>query len=629
MADIIVSDLNKSFGEHEVLKDVNIEIFPGEKVGLIGRNGAGKTTLFKILCGRLDYDSGVVATGADKSVGMIDQMPDFPAGSTVEDVLRSAFSRLDRIRAEMAELEQKMALFPAKEYLSRYGALSNELENAGGYTVDFMVDKVANGLGIDSAMRQKQFSVLSGGEKTRVNLARIILEDTDILLLDEPTNHLDMKAMDWLGVYLAKYKGTVVVISHDRYFLDEVVDRIVELEDGRATSYPGSYSAYAVEKERRLEQQQKDYENYMAEKKRLEQAAELLYARGTQSEKLMKRSFAIEKRIERMKAVDRPKKERALDMAFTRRDYGTEDVLRVRSLTKRYGERTLFEDLSFEVKNGEHVAIIGENGTGKTTLLSILLGTVRADSGVIKKGPGLKPGYLPQLVTFSHPERNLVDTLIYEKNMTAQTARNRLGSFRFSGEEQLKCVSTLSGGEKSRLRLCLLMYDEINMLILDEPTNHLDIASREWIEEAIETFDGTMLFVSHDRYFVSRFADRILEFENGKITDFKGTLDEYRAYQARQSAPKAPEPKKETAKASGGETPRRARSNSQKLERKLSAAEREIERAEGRMQELDADMAAAATDHERLEALCAEKAALEAEIEKLYAAWEELSEQMG
>ncbi len=545
MADITIQNLTKYYGDRLILSNLNFDIQSGEKVAILGPNGAGKTTLLHIIAGRLPYDDGHVSIGAGRTVGVIDQMPHYDAAATVEDVLRTAFSRVHEVRTELDALAAEMAENPHDELLlRRYGYLQQKLDALGGYDHDFEVDKVCNGLEIPAAQRIQLFSQLSGGEKTRVNLARIILEQTDILLLDEPTNHLDLDAVRWLGDYLESYTGTVVTVSHDRYFLDQCCERIIEIHDTICDFYAGSYSFYAEERERRYEQRLAEHENQMAERKRLEATARKMHEHGT--EKLAKRAASIEKRIGRMKVTDRPKRQGRMSVSFGDPNYETEDVLKVRGITKSFDGRKILQDVTFNIRNGERVAILGDNGAGKTTLLRIILGEESADDGVIKKGQGLRPAYLPQQVHFANEGRNLIDTLIYDKNVTMQTARNRLGAFRFSGEDQLKVVRMLSGGEKSRLRLCELMYDPLNMLILDEPTNHLDLMSREWIEEAVEAFTGTLLFVSHDRYFVSRFATRIIYLENGTYTDFTGDYEAFLAYRERQKAVAPAVPKADT-----------------------------------------------------------------------------------
>lgn len=621
MADISISGLNQYFGENQILHDITFDIFPGEKVAIVGPNGAGKTTLFRVLTGELPYESGSISIAKDRTIGMIDQIPVYQPEDTAEDILRSAFHRIDDVRTRMKQMEQRMERNDDSRLLQQYGALQAEFEAMGGYALDFEVDKVCNGLEIPREMREKPFDVLSGGEKTRVNLARIILEDTDILLLDEPTNHLDLDAVEWLGNFLNEYKGTVVTISHDRYFLDQCCDRIIELFEGHADFYAGSYSYYAEERKLRFAQRMAEHNHQMEELKRLQDQSRKMHQWGT--EKMHKRAFSIDKRIARMTVADRPKQQKKLSMSFGDPNYETENVLKVRGICKSFDGREILHDITFSVKNGERIAILGDNGTGKTTLLNILLGLEEADSGTVKKGDGLKPAYLPQVVTFENEHRTLVDTLIYDKNVTPQTARNRLGRFQFSGEEQLKPVSSLSGGEKSRLRLCELMYDKLNLLVLDEPTNHLDILSREWIEEAVEGFTGTLLFVSHDRYFVSRFASRIIVLMDGEMVDFHGNYEEYLAFRARKAAEKAasaaPKPKKDKPKRKGGTKP---------LEKKIAKLEREISETEAQSAALDEQMAAAASDPGKLIELSEQKDALETALMELMEQWEDLSSQL-
>lgn len=627
MADITVQNLTKYYGDRLILSDLTFDIQPGEKVAILGPNGAGKTTLLHILADRLPYDGGHVAIGAGRTVGVIDQMPNYPPAATVEDVLRTAFARVQQVRTQMSAVEKQMALRPDDESLLRqYGALQQKLDALGGYDHDFEVDKVANGLDITPTQRAQLFDRLSGGEKTRVNLARIILEQTDILLLDEPTNHLDLDAVRWLGEYLETYPGTVVTVSHDRYFLDQCCDRIIELHDNTIDFYAGSYSYYAEERTRRYEQRMAEHENQMAELKRLESTARKMHEHGT--EKLAKRAASIEKRIARMKVTDRPKRDKKMSVSFGDPNYETEDVLKVRDITKSFGDRIILQNVTFNVRNGERVAILGDNGAGKTTLLRILLGEEPADSGTVKKGLGLKPAYLPQQVYFPHAGRNLIDTLIYDKNVTMQTARNRLGAFRFSGEDQLKTVRTLSGGEKSRLRLCELMYDPLNMLILDEPTNHLDLLSREWIEEAVESFTGTLLFVSHDRYFVSRFATRIIYLENGTYTDFTGTYEEFLAYRERQKAEAAQSAFPSSGRSQPAAEKPRPKGGTKNIAKRIAVLEREIAQFEEQIAGLETEMAENSADAERLIALMAEREEADAALLARMEEWEALAAQM-
>ena len=632
MIEIQVNGLVKSFEVgHNVLDGLTFQIDQGERVGLLGKNGAGKSTLFKILTGELDYDEGSVTIGQGRRMGLISQIPVYPAGYTVEDVLRTAFSRLQTLAEEMESLAERMAAGDSDPaVLRRYGKLSEKFEAFGGYDTDVAVNKIANGLSISREMRSQLFDSLSGGEKTRVNLGRLILEDTDILLLDEPTNHLDLHATEWLEEYIRGFKGTVVVISHDRYFLDRVVTRVIEVLDGKAEFYSGNYSFYAVEKERRYQERMKQYQKEQAKIQQLEKAAEQLRLWAFQGmDKTYRRAISMEKRIERMRTTSKPTKAKKMDARFSTAEFHGDEVLALRNIAKSYGDKHLFDGITLKIEGGERIALIGDNGTGKSTLIKMIMGELYPDDGRIRTGPQVKAAYLPQIIHFDHPDWNLVENMMAaKKGLSAQSARNRLAAYDFAGEDVFKPVSVLSGGEQSRLRLCMLMDDEINFLILDEPTNHLDIASREWIEEAVEAYDGTLLFVSHDRYFINRFATRIWELADGTITDSPMGFAQYRQVKAQEEANKeeAPKPVKEKTVT---ERPRPANRAQQAARRQLTICERDIAKTEERMAALDADLEAAACDYEKLNELMKEQEAAQAELDALYEKWEALSLEAG
>jgi len=625
MVDIRVTGLVKSFDlEKKILNGLSFQVDSGERVGLLGKNGAGKTTLFRMLTGELEPDEGEIQLGAGRRVGLISQIPVYPAGYTVEDVLRSAFARMYRMKDEMDALALRMEQGASDETtLRRYGELNARFEGLGGWDTDTAVNKVANGLSIPQAMRQRDFDCLSGGEKTRVNLGRLILEDTDILLLDEPTNHLDLQATEWLEEYLRKFRGTVVTISHDRYFLDRTVTRIIEIQDGKAEFYSGNYSFYAIEKERRYQERMKQYLKEQAKIQQLEKAAEQMHLWAFMgNDALHKRAFSMEKRIERMRTTQKPTKARKLEARFQSREFKGDEVLQIKGLAKSFGEKHLFSDVYLRCEGGERIALLGENGTGKTTLLNILTGSEKPDSGSVRLGPSVKAAYLPQVIHFDHPERSILDTMLYELDITPQSARNRLAAYQFTGEDVFKKVSVLSGGELSRLRLCMLMDESINLLILDEPTNHLDIDSREWLEEAVEAFDGTLLFVSHDRYFINRFATRVWELENGTVSDYPLGFTQYRQakeeeHAAASAAAAVPAPPKKT-----GSRGNRAQ---QAAKKQLTICETSISRLEGELTRLDGEMEQAACDAERLNELYRQRQAVETELEREMTRWEELS----
>ena len=620
MVDIQVTNLTKFFviGEN-LLENLTFEIQEGECVAILGRNGCGKTTLFNILTGQMDYDSGEVYVNPNKKLGLISQIPRFPEGFTVEDVLRSAFADILRVRQKMELLEREMANGATDAQLREYDALTNRFQTGGGYDMDVEVDKICNGLGITPEQRGQEFASLSGGEKTRVNLARLLLEKTDILLLDEPTNHLDLNSVEWLEQYINAFKGTVLTISHDRYFIDQVADRVIEITDGHAEFYSGNYSFYMDEKQARFDLQLKQYEQEQAKLKQLGYTVERMKGWGINNRTLYRRAMSIQHRMERIRKTEKPKKERTMKASFGEKEFSGDIVFKMKNVSKSFGDRVLFSDVNLTVEGGERIALLGDNGTGKTTFIKCLLGDEDC-AGKIQFGPTVKFGYLPQIIHFDHPERSLYDTMLYEKNCTPQTARDRLGAFLFQGEDVFKQVGNLSGGEQSRLRLCMLMDEKINLLILDEPTNHLDIASREWVEAAIEEFEGVLLFVSHDRYFIEKFAERIWLLENGTIRDFKCGYQKYRSILEHEAAAKpiataAPKPKKEKPKGGTKDT--------DKLIRRL---EREIEKQEALIAEFDEKIEAAAADYQELTRLLGEKEDAEAVLMDLMEQWDAAQE---
>ncbi len=628
MIELQLTGLVKEFEVGQRLLDgFSLQVDSGERVGLLGRNGTGKTTIFRMITGQVEPDEGTITIAPGRRLGLISQIPVYPDGYTVEDVLDSAFAPLRQMERELKHLEEQMGQGSDRGVLERYDRLTAAFEAGGGYDTQTRLNKVCNGLGIGADLRTRLFSALSGGEKTRINLARLILEDTDILLLDEPTNHLDLHATEWLEGYLEQFPGTVLAISHDRWFLDRVVKRVVEIEDGKAELYSGSYSYFLEEKERRYQERLRQYEKEQAKIQQLERAAQQMRLWAFQgNDKQYKRAINMERRIERMRTTPRPTRQREMTARFGEREFHGDEAMVVDHLTKSFGDRTLFADLNLEVAGGERIALLGDNGTGKSTFLKLVMGEEQPDRGCVYLGPSIRVGYLPQIVRFDHPERNLVDTMLYAQDCSTQEARDRLAAFRFRGDEVFKAVSALSGGEQSRLRLCMLMDSRINLLILDEPTNHLDLQSREWMEQAVEEFGGNLLFVSHDRYFIDKFATRIWMLEGGRIVDFRGTYAEFRAWQERQAQLKQAQKPERTPQPAHAqrEKPRRS-GGTKELEKQVRAAERAVEKAEGRLEELNQEMEQAAADYQRLQELFQARQSLEEELEGLYAQWEELA----
>ena len=602
---IFFDRVTKIYGNgQKALDNVSLKVGRGEFVFLEGDSGAGKTTMLELILKETDPTQGNIQVNGIELAGLRER-------------------QIYQYRRYIGMVFQDFRLFSDFTVYENV-AFAQRVVEADYKTMKRRVMEVLNQVGLGSKAKYYP-DQLSGGEKTRVNLGRLILEDTDILLLDEPTNHLDLQATEWLEEYIRTFRGTVVTISHDRYFLDRTVTRIIEVLDGKAEFYSGNYSFYAVEKERRYQERLKQYLKEQAKIQQLEKAAEQMHLWAFMgNDALHKRAFSMEKRIQRMRTTEKPTKAKKMDARFASRQFKGDEVLQVKGVSKAFDGRTLFSDIYLRVEDGERIALIGENGTGKTTLLNMLLGLEPTDSGIFKLGPSVKAAYLPQIIHFNHPERSILDTMLYEKkDMTAQSARNRLAAYQFQGEDVFKPVSVLSGGELSRLRLCMLMDEEINLLILDEPTNHLDIAAREWIEEAVEAFDGTLLFVSHDRYFIQRFATRIWELADGTITDYPMGFAQYRAVKAQEKAPqpvKAPEKKGDTR-------PPRGNRSQQAARRQLTICERDIARAEEHIAALERDMEAAACDYEKLNELVGQKDAAQAELDALYERWEQLSEE--
>ena len=622
MTDISVNGLAKSFelGKN-ILDGLSFDIAEGERVGILGHNGCGKTTLFRILVGEIDYDEGNVAIANGKRIGLISQIPVYPEGYTTEDVLKDAHRELYRISDRLEEIALEMEHDSSPALLKEYDRLSDDFSRLGGYSMDVDRNRIANGLDIPQHMREQEFDSLSGGERTRVNLARLILEDTDILLLDEPTNHLDLRATEWLEEYLLHFKGTVLAISHDRFFLDKVAQRCIEIDEGKAEFYSGNYSFYVLERQKRFEEKLRKYEKDQAKIEQLTRAAEQMHLWAFMgNDKLHKRAFSMEKRIAKLEQTERPKEAKKLSAKFSSREFSGDEVFVCEGLSKSFGEKKLFSDLSLAVAGRERIALIGDNGTGKSTLIKLIMQKEVPDSGYLYTGPSVRPAYLPQIISFSDESRNLVDTMLYDCRCQPQEARDRLGAFGFRGEAVLTKVGALSGGEKSRLRLCMLMGSDINFLILDEPTNHLDIASREWMEDAVSQYDEALLFVSHDRYFIEKFATRIWYLENGVITDYRGGYSDFKEYMARQAvftqAAKSASPKKEAPK----------KKSSPNVQKQLQKLEKEIAKLEADIAALEEQEQENATDYQKLMEIGAEKEALNDRLLEAYTRWEELSE---
>ena len=625
MIDISVRDVHKYYGANHVLRGVSFDIQAGEHVGLLGPNGAGKTTLLRLLTGEESADHGpdperpaAIAFASGKRVGALSQIPVYPPGTTALQVLESAFAELTAMQAEMDALAGRCADDP--DALKRYGELQHAFEARDGFNAGVRLARVRAGLDLPDALAMRPFAGLSGGEMTRVNLARLILEESAILLLDEPTNHLDIRSTEWLEDFIGQYKGTVLCVSHDRFFLDRCVRRVIEIDGGTAQSFSGNYSFYVLEKERIYQERLDRWEQENRQIKRLEATARRMHDYAGKNDKLHRRAFAIEKRAARFKTTDKPLKPRPLTARFAEARFLADDLLRLSDVSFGYTASPvkILDSLTAAVRPGDRIALLGDNGAGKTTLLKLITGELAPDAGRVLPGPSVKTAYMPQVIHFEHPGRTLLDTMLYEADCSVQEARNRLGLFHFRGEDVFKTIEVLSGGEKSRVKLCLLMGGAVNFLLLDEPTNHLDIASREWIEQAVEGYEGAMLFISHDRYFIARFAQRIWEIRDGVVTDFDGGYEAYQRYKASLAAPANLKPTGKAAPVKNQKvSPKDAEKRIRALERRLA----ELEQCE---RGLEAEMEAHATDSEKLTALLEQRSAAHDEWQEVYEEWEGL-----
>lgn len=579
-----------------------------------------------MISGEEPYDKGEIQIAKGLRIGVLDQIPQYPDDATVYRVLDSAFMDLREMKKSIDALQAELAANPGASVMGKYGALLSEFEARGGYETETRIKRVCTGLDIDQEMQDKLFSELSGGEKTRVNLARIILIDPHILLLDEPTNHLDIRAAEWLEEYLLSFRGTVLVISHDRYFLDRVVNRIIEIEDGTAEAYDGNYSKYALQKEQKRLEQLKRYQQEQKKIRQLEAAVRRMHewANRADSAKMHRRAFSMEKRIDRLKrdGTARPKAERRISRGFKAEDFSGSGVVMARGLRFAFGSRSILKGVDLLVRRNDRLALIGNNGSGKTTLLRIITGELAPDEGAVKTGTSVKAGYLPQKVTFDNPGMSVLDTVRHELTIDEGSARNILAGFMFRGEDVFKTMDSLSGGELSRLKLCLLMQRDVNFLILDEPTNHLDIQSREWIEEALDAFEGTILFVSHDRYFIRKFASSVCELEDGKLLRFNGDYESFREYKRILEEEKKGESSGENRTAKPKQQ-RARRPGPGTLKKRLAVIEADISETEARLLDIEQDMQDNASDYVKLEELLSEKDELSAKLEALYRRWME------
>ncbi len=642
---VATTQLQKSYGADPVLQNITLEIKAGERVGIVGPNGAGKTTLFKLLAGIESPDSGELYRAKGTVWAYLPQSPQYPQEWTGRDVVASAFAEVRHIQEQMRELESQMALLYEDEaalnrLMQRYQKLQDEFEQQDGYQWETRMTQVVQGLGVSEELLATPFAQLSGGEKTKAGLAKLLCQKSDVLLLDEPTNHLDVESMEWLEQFLQSYSGTVLIISHDRYFLDAVVTSVYHVDGGEAEFYIGNYSAFATEREERLLRQFAAYQEQQKKIKKMKETIKRLKEWGNRSnppnEAFHRRAKSMEKALARIERIERPKMEAdRMGLQFKKTDRSGQDVLIVTDVHKTYGGKQLFADASLLLRFGERKALLGPNGCGKSTLIRMLLGETEPDAGRLAIGSSVKVGYLSQQALEGDQNQRLIEAFRDVAKVTEAEARHLLAKFLFYGEHVFKKVSQLSGGERMRLRLAQLMHQDINLLILDEPTNHLDIEARETLEEALADFHGSLFIVSHDRYFLQKMVDGVFWVEDKRIVHDVGTYEEARAKQKERSQkradrlageakakpaakPKPPEPKREVVATEAA--PKRPNTY------KLSELEQRIAKLEEKKASLTGLLSQAETDYQQLAAWQTEIEHVQQEIDDCYVAWVSMQE---
>ncbi len=628
MIQLALKEIEKYFGGNRIFGNITFDVQSGERVGLIGRNGTGKTTVFKIIAGIEKQDKGSISIRKNSIIGYLDQIPNYAEQFKVMDVLKTAFETQDEINKQLKVLEVEMTSLDGKELeykLRQYGELNELYEAKGGYEIEENMSKVCAGLKFNDEFLNREFISLSGGEKTIVILGKILLQNPDILLLDEPSNHLDMSSVEWLEGYLKAYKGTVIVISHDRYFLDRVVTKIVEIEDGETSLYDGNYSYYVKEKQRRVFEQFEAYKDQQKKIKAIEKAIKQLrqWAIQGDNEKFFKRAESMQKRLDKMQRIDKPLIDQPkIQLDFADTDRSGKDVVSIKGLCKCFEHKKILEDLNLDIRYGERTVLIGDNGSGKSTIIKTLLGEVEADYGEVKLGASTKIGYLPQNIVFNNEELTVLEAFREDMNILEGSARGILAKFLFYGESVFKKVKNLSGGEKSRLKICKLIQNDINLLILDEPTNHLDIDSRENLEEALMEFSGTILFISHDRFFINKLAERICEIEDKKIINYHGNYEYYKEKKNEFKKSKIETPNKEKEKKPKNKENIQKQVSNNKI-KEAQRLENTIQELETKLKTIDSEMNNNGSEYDRLLDLEEERVKIQEELDLIIEKWME------
>ncbi|NLO09011.1 MAG: ABC-F type ribosomal protection protein [Clostridiales bacterium] len=651
--EISLDKVKKYLDTSLILERVTFNITDGERVGIVGENGSGKTTILKLIAGILTmnhcagypyapvppgFDEGWVNTPKNATIAYLDQIPEFPIGTRVIDVLKSAFTEIYQLEAEIRELENNMRHIEGVDLertLRKYSEKVSLFELKEGYNVEEKLNRVCKGLHFSEEFLTQDFNMLSGGEKTTVTLGKLLIDMPDVLLLDEPTNHLDMESVEWLEDYLKTYKGIVIVVSHDRYFLDNVVNKVIEIEDKESDTFIGNYSSYLTQKDEKLRIQ---LENYMEQNKKIksmEQAVKQLrdWAARADNVKFYKRAASMQLKLDKMERLDKPTDRQNMKLNFKQADRSGRITISAKDLSKSFGQKTLFHNAKMEVYFGERVALIGPNGSGKTTFLKMLLGEEMPDAGKVELGASVMQAYLPQNVTFENDEMTALEYFRDDISILEGKAREYLAKFLFYGNNVFKKIKLLSGGERLRLMLAKLLYKDINLLILDEPTNHLDTRSIESIEEALDAFKGTILFISHDRYFINKISNRVIAIEDEGLHSYLGNYDYYKSIkdkERRQGEEELKAVKQEKKAVKEGQSAKAVKAEKDKqdggkktVKKSVDAAktEKRIEELEAEIQKIDEMMVAMGSDYEELNSLYERKVELSKELEQAMEEW--------
>lgn len=631
MLELKMNGIKKYMEATLIMTKVSLEAFEGEKIGIVGANGCGKSTILKLIAGiekmhyypgypqtsSPGYDEGLIHFPRGASKAYLEQSPVFPPGLTVKDVLNLAFEEIDEIEARMRELEEQMKVLTDKELekaLNQYSDLVMQLEAKGGYEREEKLGKVCTGLKFSESFLNTDFDLLSGGEKTTVVLGKLLIHNPDILLLDEPTNHLDMEAIEWLESYLKSCRGIVLIVSHDRYFLDRTVTKIVEIEDMESITYKGNYSSFISQKEENMRIQ---YEHFREQQKKINGMEKTVsdlreWAMRADNNKFFRRAASIQKKLDKMDIIEKPvfkRRNMRLDIKAAQRS--GKEVIKADGLCKSFNDKVIFKNSVLLVQYGERVGLLGSNGSGKTTFLKMLLGEVLPDGGTVELGANVQAAYLPQKIVFNDEELTVLEAFREDISIVEGKAREYLAKFMFYKKSVFTKVKQLSGGERIRLKLAMLLYQDINLLILDEPTNHLDIPSIETLEAALEDFEGTIFFISHDRYFINRISERVVAVEDYSLKNYPGNYDSYKMIKEQKAVQVMPVP----------EEKKKNQHSYPKQDTSAEKAEARIQRLEQELKEIDAFMAEAGSDYDRLNLLYGRKEKLNKELEEAIGLW--------